>query len=454
MFARRLIHHGVGGSNGGGYVPSNPTASISPGSVTFDAYTNQSYIGSSTSVVITLRNAANNGSVLTLNSVPTISVNAALSISTTCDLSSNLSYNGTCTTTVTFTPTSTSTVSGTITFDTNAGVYTVPVSATGLQSSSTLTAVTSTDFGNVLVNTNATRTFNYTNTGNVQLSNAYVVLSGPSDMTLIPNDGNGGGNQIGTAGNPGTISTGATNRFQVKYAPLAEETVSATATVYSSSADSPQTITLTGAGVNPDWVLQFDDGNGSTTMTDSGNQGGSWSSVNGAACSSTIVYSGASSLHLNGSNQAVTGPSINLNANFFIEFYFYPTSNGGGSVVPVLAMWKQVSGQGGWSISLRGGTNRQMGFSYGALSEAAPVFTTGNSFYTLNAWNHVTLKRQGSAVTLTCNSNTISGSVSGTRTLSVPVSIGNFYNSSGALGGTGTAWYQGYIDQLSISAAQ
>ncbi len=197
---------------------------------------------STASIVLT-----NKGSkAMQLSSAPAVTGNAAFSASTDCG--STLAIDASCSTTVKFTPSTQGTVTGTLSFATDSVVVPLHVSLSGkgTQAYGALTANTDANFGTVETGVTASRTFTFTNTGNISMTGVYAQVAGP-DVALSAT------NTCGTAASPVTLAAGANCTVTVNYTPSSVSVLSgASLTLNSANATNrPSTMALSGAGSAP-----------------------------------------------------------------------------------------------------------------------------------------------------------------------------------------------------------
>jgi len=140
------------------------------------------------------------------------------------------------TVTVTFAPTQATTYGGNVTVNSNAasGTNTIAISGTGTAAPvATISLSGNLSFGNVQVNTTATKTFTISNTGNATLN--VTSINYPS----------------GFSGNwSGAIAAGQSQTVTVTFAPTQATTYGGNVTVYSNAASGTNTITCSGTGTN------------------------------------------------------------------------------------------------------------------------------------------------------------------------------------------------------------
>ncbi len=367
---------------------------------------------------------------------------AGFSTTTTC--ASTLAAGESCLAEITFTPVSGGSATGQLTFGSNASgaPHVVALTGSGLQAAGALTATTSSDFGSLTLGSSANRAFTFNNTGDAPATGTYATLTG-TNLTLSANT-------CGTQASPVTLAAGASCSMTVTYSPLSVGALSgAELSVTSSAGNSPSALSLTGTATSSSVVLNFNGTNGSTSFTDAGTPGISWTSVNGAQLSTSLYREGSASLALDGVNQGVTGAPINLTGDFTVSAWIRPTGPLT-SQMPIIGQWRQTAGQGGWFLTVRG--NGQAGFFFGPYSEASPLVSSSQQL-TSNTWQHVAVTRVGSTFTLYVN-GVASGSAvyaGAGRSLSVNAAIGNYYADTGAFGGVGPKYFPGNIDGLYIN---
>ena len=142
--------------------------------------------------------------------------------------------------TVKFTSSFTGSVTGSITFSSTATdkSLVVPLSATGVTATGSLSATpTSLNFGNVIDGKSETLAVNLKNTGNSSVKVSGISVTGANITTS--------GGVIGA-----TISPGQTATLDVTFAPTTAETVSGSVSVVSNATNSPTKISLAAAGVS------------------------------------------------------------------------------------------------------------------------------------------------------------------------------------------------------------
>lgn len=163
--------------------------------------------------------------------------------------------------------------------------------------------------------------------------------------------------------------------------------------------------------------------------------------VGSAQVNTTIVKYGTGSISFNGTTDyIISAPRSNVNnafgtGNFTVELWVYPTA---------FASYKSIYGNSngitatGWHCGLNASGNV---FIY---SNSAFKVTSSNTL-TLNAWNHVAIVRNGSAVTIY-----IGGTSGGTWTLTTET-FTDGYCFLGVTPGLTSEFYSGYMDDIRIT---
>ena len=202
-----------------------PTASISPGSLSFASQV----VGTTSSAkIITVKNTG--AGSLTLSSVT-----AAAPFSATNGCTSTLATNATCTIQVTFSPTATGAASGSVTISDNAGTGNQSVSLSGSSTAAVSLSPISLNFGSVSVGKRSgTKSVTVTNHLGSALSFTGVNASGPFAIAT---------NTCGSG-----IAANARCTIGVTFAPTVSGSASGTLSLGDSAVNSPQTVSLSGTG--------------------------------------------------------------------------------------------------------------------------------------------------------------------------------------------------------------
>jgi len=179
---------------------------------------------------VTLTN--NGAKALSISSIAT-----SASFSQTNNCGSSLNAGASCSISVTFSPTAAGTSNGTLTITDNAAGSPQTVSLTGNGTGATVTfSPASLNFGDQQVNTpSAPQTVTMTNAGSETLAISSITASG--DYSISSN----------TCGS--TLAAAATCKINVKFTPAATGTLTGDISVADNGYGSPQTVPLTGVGV-------------------------------------------------------------------------------------------------------------------------------------------------------------------------------------------------------------
>ena len=234
----------------------------------------------------------------------------------------SIAPSGTCTIQIKFTPSAAGTLSATLNITDNAGnsPQSISLSGTGSNPSAVSLSATSLSFPATSVGSTSTLPVVVTNTG---LGNLSVIAIGNSgaNPTDFSHTSNCGGASIAPSG---------TCTIQIKFTPSAAGTLSATLNITDNAGNSPQSIALSGSGVNPTSVtlvpgsLVFGSQNVGTTS---------------ASQSATLTNTGSStlgitSIGLTGANASSfffansCGSSLAAATSCTIHGHFTPTATG------------------------------------------------------------------------------------------------------------------------------
>jgi hypothetical protein len=221
------------------------TDTLSPAALSFAAQT----VGSSSATQqVTLTNSGD--VALTL-----ITVSATGDFTAVNGCGSSLGAHSSCAISVTYVPRSTGAESGTLTVTDVTRSQTVTLSGTGLAPAGVSLTPVRLSFGSLGVGrVSGPQTVTLTNNGGSPLTVGTTAISG--DYALASNSC------------PATLAANAACALVVEFAPTATGTRAGTLSVSDSAASSPQTVPLTGTGVDFSFVAE-----GSTTQTVSGNGG-------------------------------------------------------------------------------------------------------------------------------------------------------------------------------------
>ena len=205
-----------------------------------NTFPNQTVGTTSAAKVVTLKNGGT--STLTFSGISITGTNSSdFAESNTCGAS--LAAGASCTISVTFKPTAALTFTGFVTINDNAvgSPHNVGLTGTGVSAGSVTLSPTTMNFGKVNVGTtSAVKIATLTNSGTntVTLSSIAITGANPADFSQTNNCGS-------------TLAVGAHCSISVTFGPVVKGNLSASVTVTDSATGSPQTINLTGAGVQP-----------------------------------------------------------------------------------------------------------------------------------------------------------------------------------------------------------
>jgi hypothetical protein len=209
-----------------------PQISVAPGSVSFGTVT----VGQTSSQTVTLTNVGGANLNITQLAGPGTGFSlSGLALPLTLAPGKSTAF------TVTFTPTSGTSSSGSLMLVSNApnSPTTIPLSGAGSAQVLQLTpSTTSLSFGSLALNASATQSVTLTNTGNAAVSISQVNVTG-SGFTL-----NGSAPLV-------TLSAGQAASFSVTFTPTVAGNATGSASVVSTAANSPLSISLSGVGVQP-----------------------------------------------------------------------------------------------------------------------------------------------------------------------------------------------------------
>jgi len=212
-----------------------PQISVVPGSVSFGTVT----VGQTNSQTITLSNPGTANLTVTQSAGPGTGFGlTGLALPLTLAAGKSTAF------TVSFTPTSGTNSSSSLTLISNApnSPTTIPLSGTGLAPVLQLTpSTTSLSFGSQALNASATQSVTLTNTGNAAVSISQVNVTG-TGFTL-----SGSAPLV-------TLSAGQAASFSVTFTPTAAGSDAGSASVVSTAANSPLSISLSGSGAQPHFV--------------------------------------------------------------------------------------------------------------------------------------------------------------------------------------------------------
>ncbi|HET8910464.1 MAG TPA: choice-of-anchor D domain-containing protein [Ktedonobacteraceae bacterium] len=265
-----------------------------------------------------------NASAITINSLAVTGTNASdFTQTNTCG--SSLAANASCTATVNFKPTAANWRSANLTLTDNASVGTqeVVLSGMGITSGAVVNlSTTSLNFGNQTVKTtSAPQTITLTNTGSAALSISMVQIQGYTANDFA---------QSNTCGS--SVAAGASCTIKVTFTPGALSTRSGSIVITDNSADSPQSVVLSGTGVSavPSVTLtpnSLDFGTETEGVTSAPQTVTLTNSTTSAVTFSNFALTGTNASDFAQSNTCPTGTNtLAVNASCTISVTFTPQS--------------------------------------------------------------------------------------------------------------------------------
>ena len=203
----------------------------------------------------------------------------------------------------------------------------------------------------------------------------------------------------------------------------------------------PLTQTVTRAGAAPAGLVaayNFDEGTGSTTLTDRSGTGNTGTLINGPTWITTGKYGGA--LQFDGTNDRINIPdanSLDLTSGMTIEAWVYPTAGTAQKTI----LEKQVSG----SVSYGMVHNPSRVPEGGVATSAGVQVVSGNSPLALSTWTHVAITYDSTTVRLYVNGIQVA-----TRATSGPIVPTTGPLSIGGNTIRPAEWFTGRIDDVRV----
>ena len=369
--------------------------SLSPASLAFGS---QSVDKTSTARTVTLSNMGN--AALSITSLALTGTNARdFAQTNTCGKS--LAAFSHCTIRVTFTPLASGSLTASVSITDNArgSPQTVSLSGTGKLTASTPTAPedglspTSLAFGNLSVGTSSTpQTATLSNSGNAPLNITSLVLTGTNASDFA---------QTNTCGS--SVAAGANCTISVAFTPSASGSRTASVSITDNASGSPQSVSLTGAGNNPQPTLTSLSpasavvGAAVQTLTLNGTNFLASSTVtyNGVGHTATFVSSTQLTISLSATDQAtggsyavvVTNPGSGGGASSPLNF----AVNNPAPTLSSLSPASAVAGSGAQTLTLNG-TNllASSTVTYNGVGHAATFVSSTQLTISLSATDQAT----------------------------------------------------------------
>jgi len=388
-------------------VSAIPVVSVSPTSLTFPS----TVVGAtSASQSITLTNIGSG--TLTISSVAVTGTNASsFAFGSSCGTS--LAAGANCTIHGHFAPTAAGALTAAVSITDNASgsPHSVALSGTGIAAPAVSLSATSLTFGSEPVGTSsASQSVTLTNTGGATLTISSIAVTGTNASSFAF------GNSCGAS-----VASGASCTIHGHFDPTAAGALTAAITITDNGAGSPQSITLTGTGVNPAAVslsatsLSF----GSEPVgTSSASQSVTLTNTGGATLTiSSIAVTGTNASSFAFGNSC--GASVASGASCTIHGHFSPTVLG--ALTAAITITDNAAGSP-QSITLTGTGVNPAAVSLSATSlsfGSEPVGTSSSSqSVTLTNTGGVTLTITSIAVTGTNASSFVFGNSCGTSVAS------------------------------------
>jgi len=209
--------------SGSGFVT---TATVSPATLSFG---NQNVSAASTAQVVTITNTGSSAMAVS-------SVTATAGFSQTNNCSSLAASGGTCAINVTFAPTASGATTGTLVINDNAqgNPHSVTLSGTGIAGTASLSASSLTFASSSVGAKSSAQTVTITNNGNGPLTVSSIQANGDFSQT----------------NNCTTVAATASCAVQVTFTPTTSGARTGALTITSSAVGGPQTVTLSGSGID------------------------------------------------------------------------------------------------------------------------------------------------------------------------------------------------------------
>ncbi len=366
---------------------------------------------------------------------------ADFSSTSTCGAS--LAPGASCLTQVRFLPSAAGAVSGSLRFSSSAvgSPLLVTLAGTGVQAVGSLVAQSSSDFGPTDVGSAATRSFTFTNSGNLPATDVAAVLTG-ANLAFAANT-------CGTPGATATVAAGASCVVTVQWSPASPGALGAASlSVTSSAANSPSSMALSGtaqAVVQSDanWsgvtlLLGGGDTAGATSFADESPANTAVTRYGQTHANATMVRSGATSLYFDGAGDYLRADgAISLlttaSMPWTMEAWIYPVSHG-----HVFAANRKSDG-----------ANTMLVATTGATLNGPTVYDYPD--FPLNQWSHMAVTYDGSTLRVFRD-----GAQVYSRTYAINNTLSNCVFGIGAEfdtanGGTPGNYFKGYLDEIRVT---
>ncbi len=360
-------------------------------------------------------------------SAPTVS-GSGFASSTACG--ATLAAGASCLVDVTFSPTQAGSASGSLNLVSNAqgSPIVVTLSGNAVQAEGSLVAATSADFGSVQVGGSVSRQFTFTNTGTSAATGVRAVLNPASGLSFTVNN-------CGTQASPVTVDAGQSCSMTVSWAPSSSGALSASLSVESSAANSPNALSLSGTATVP-VDASFANvgillGGDALPLTDSSSNAFSVSNTN---VSLTTGRFGSGAMSFDGGTTLLTLPGSTLWSQvgaYTLEAWVNLPNNGGGGW-----LWSRVTPN---YLNLIVNSNGSVDIDKSSVgiqrSFAAGTIPT-------NTWAHIAMTSDGTTVRFFVNGVLKGSFAAGSQSNGGggSIVIGRYANGNG--------WFKGAVDEL------
>jgi hypothetical protein len=418
----------VSSTYNGAAVPS-PNVTLSPTTLTF---TNQTVGTTSAAKPVTLTNTGT--ATLTISSI-TFTDEDPSDFAQTNNCPASLVANASCTINVTFTPIAAGTRNAKLTLTDNAAnsPQSVSLSGAGVSTGPAVTLnPTALSFGNQNLNTtSAAQTVTVTDSGASSLTISSIALSGTN-----------AGDFAQTNNCPVTLAANASCTVSITFKPTATGAKTASLTITDNAPNSPQSVALSGTGVNSSVYFSdgFESGNLNLWTLPSSDSTGT------RTVQSTVVHTGTRALALtntSGQYSYVYTALSSAQSQTFTKFSFYYSSNVTGGTQ--LAIARNSSGNNVWEVDYNASAHSLDIYFWNGANTIFSISTPANAL-TANTWYNVEIQdTQASAgqAQVWLNGTSV-GTISGDLSMANPYARLMFYDDT-----PGTI----YVDDVLVSNA-
>ena len=302
--------------------------------------------------------------------------------------------------TASFAPTTAGSITGSITVVSNAANSTLKIAVTGTGAQPELSiSPSSFGFGSVVDGQTKSETFTVTNTGTAALTIAQLSVSGS-------------GYTVSGLATPATIAAGSTTTFSVLFAPTTAGSLTGTVSLASNAPNSPNVVSLSGAGTAASVTLAANPASVSFTNVNAGSSSSKSVTISNTGNTSLTISQvsvSAKDFGVSGLNTPVT-LAAGQNASMSVTFNPTASENISGNITV-------ASSQGANAVIAVSGSGVQPGLSITPSSASFGSVTIGSP-----ASQTIQLQNGGTG-TLTVSQVSVTGSGFSTGTLALPISL-------------------------------